>query len=87
MTEEANVFSLPIFSAYPQLHVTNIGEYLLTLPQQLEPLVLGVGTTGSNTNVEENTDEAHFFATEWMFEVEVAKGAMSLYIEKLQGIQ
>ena len=67
------------------MHVTNIGEYLLTLPQQLEPLVLGVGTTRLNTNAEENTDEAHFFAIEWRFKV--AQGAMELYIEQLRGIQ
>lgn len=83
--EEANAFSLPSFSAYPQPYVTSIGEYLLTLPQQLEPLVLGAGTTGSNTNAEANTDEAQFFATEWMFKV--AEGATALYIEQLRGIQ
>eukprot|EP01018_Ginkgo_biloba_P014591 Gb_05711 [translate_table: standard] len=83
--EEDNAFSLPSFSAYPQPYVTSIGEYLLTLPQQLEPLVLGGGTTGLNSNADATADEAQFFATEWMFKV--AEGATALYIEQLRGIQ
>ena len=45
--EEDNAFDLPSFSAYPETYITVIGEYLLQLPQQLEPLVMaepvGVG--------------------------------------------
>jgi len=59
--EEQGSFPLPTFSAYPQSYVTSVGEYLLTLPQQLEPLAEGINN--------EVNDEAQFFATEWMFKV------------------
>lgn len=62
--EEQSAFPLPTFSAYPQSYVTSVGEYLLTLPQQLEPLAEGIS---SNSDI--NSDEAQFFATEWMFKV------------------
>ncbi|KAI4332743.1 hypothetical protein L6164_017626 [Bauhinia variegata] len=75
--EEQSAFPLPTFSAYPQTYVTSVGEYLLTLPQQLEPLAEGISNN-------DNNDEAQFFATEWMFKV--AEGATSLYIEQLRGI-
>ncbi|KAJ7949509.1 Conserved oligomeric Golgi complex subunit 7 [Quillaja saponaria] len=77
--EEHSTFALPTFSAYPQSYVTSVGEYLLTLPQQLEPLAEGVSSYDSNN------DEAQFFATEWMFKV--AEGATALYMEQLRGIQ
>ncbi|XP_042505329.1 conserved oligomeric Golgi complex subunit 7 [Macadamia integrifolia] len=77
--EETSAFPLPSFSVYPQSYVTSIGEYLLTLPQQLEPLAEGISSTDTNT------DEAQFFATEWMFKV--AEGATALYVEQLRGIQ
>ncbi|XP_051138387.1 conserved oligomeric Golgi complex subunit 7 [Andrographis paniculata] len=77
--EEPSAFPVPSFSAYPQSYVTNVGEYLLTLPQQLEPLAEGI------SNIEANAEEAQFFATEWMFKV--AEGATALYIEQLRGIQ
>ncbi|KAJ1418495.1 Conserved oligomeric Golgi complex subunit 7 [Sesbania bispinosa] len=76
--EEQSAFPLPTFSAYPQSYVTSVGEYLLTLPQQLEPLAEGISSSETN-------DEAQFFATEWMFKV--AEGATALYIEQLRGIQ
>lgn len=57
--EEDNSFDLPSFSAYPLPYVTSIGEYLFTLPQQLEPLASGTA--------DENADEAQY--TEWMFKV------------------
>lgn len=77
--DEPTAFPLPTFSSYPQSYVTNVGEYLLTLPQQLEPLAEGI--SGSDGNA----DEAQFFATEWMFKV--AEGATALYMEQLRGIQ
>ncbi|EYU24953.1 hypothetical protein ABFS82_06G047400 [Erythranthe guttata] len=77
--EETSAHPVPSFSAYPQPYVTNVGEYLLTLPQQLEPLAEGI------SNSEANAEEAQFFATEWMFKV--AEGATALYIEQLRGIQ
>lgn len=61
--EEQSAFPLPTFSVYPQSYVTSVGEYLLTLPQQLEPLAEGI------SNNDANNDEAQFFATEWMFKV------------------
>ncbi|XP_050225830.1 conserved oligomeric Golgi complex subunit 7 [Mercurialis annua] len=77
--EEHSAFQLPTFSAYPQSYVTSVGEYLLTLPQQLEPLAEGISSSDANN------DEAQFFATEWMFKV--AEGATALYMEQLRGIQ
>ncbi|KAL5701663.1 Golgi transport complex subunit 7 [Ranunculus cassubicifolius] len=77
--KETNTFALPSFSSYPQSYVTSVGEYLLTLPQQLEPLAEGI------SNSDTTTDEAQFFATEWMFKV--AEGATVLYMEQLRGIQ
>ncbi|KAH9615861.1 hypothetical protein KSS87_021811 [Heliosperma pusillum] len=77
--EEASAFPLPSFSTYPQSYVTSVGEYLLTLPQQLEPLAEGIASD------EANADEAQFFATEWMFKV--AEGATAIYMEQLRGIQ
>lgn len=77
--EEPSAFRVPSFSAYPQSYVTNVGEYLLTLPQQLDPLAESI------SNSDANTEEAQFFATEWMFKV--AEGATALYIEQLRGIQ
>ncbi|KAL5744305.1 hypothetical protein ACOSP7_027165 [Xanthoceras sorbifolium] len=76
--EEQSAYHLPTFSAYPQSYVTSVGEYLLTLPQQLEPLAEGI------SNSDANNDEAQFFATEWMFKV--AEGATALYMEQLRGI-
>ncbi|KAK6936301.1 Conserved oligomeric Golgi complex subunit 7 [Dillenia turbinata] len=77
--EEPSAFPLPSFSAYPQSYVTSVGEYLLTLPQQLEPLAEGI------SNNDDNADEAQYFATEWMFKV--AEGATDIYMEQLRGIQ
>ncbi|KAL3645202.1 Golgi transport complex subunit 7 [Castilleja foliolosa] len=77
--EEQSAYRVPSFSAYPQSYVTNVGEYLLTLPQQLEPLAEGI------SNGDANAEEAQFFATEWMFKV--AEGATALYVEQLCGIQ
>jgi hypothetical protein len=76
--EEQTAYNLPSFSAYPQSYVTSVGEYLLTLPQQLEPLVGGISPN------DDNVDDAQFFATEWMFKV--AEGATALYMEQLRGI-
>lgn len=76
--EEQGGLPLPSFSAYPQAYVTSVGEYLLTLPQQLEPLAEGI------TGNEAGNDEAQFFATEWIFKV--AEGATALFMEQLRGI-
>ncbi|KAH0906185.1 hypothetical protein HID58_038012 [Brassica napus] len=78
--EEQTAFALPNFSSYPQDYVTSVGEYLLTLPQQMEPLAEGISTNGDSNN-----EDSQFFATEWMFKV--AEGATALYMEQLRGIQ
>ncbi|KAJ3690975.1 hypothetical protein LUZ61_020139 [Rhynchospora tenuis] len=79
--EEPSSLPLPSFSAYPQAYVTGVGEYLLTLPQQLEPLAETV--SGGNLS-ETGNEEAQFFATEWIFKV--AEGATGLFMEQLRGI-
>lgn len=79
--EEQNLFSLPNFSAYASEYITSIGEYLLTLPQQLLPLA----GSGNPEGVEEGSDDAQYFATEWMFKV--AEGATAAYTEQIRGIQ
>lgn len=28
--------AMPLFNAYPLAYITNVGEYLMTMPQQLE---------------------------------------------------
>jgi hypothetical protein len=61
--EEQGGLPLPNFSTYPQAYVTSVGEYLLTLPQQLEPLAEGISGN------EAGNEEAQFFATEWIFKV------------------
>lgn len=61
--EEQSAHPMPTFSAYPQAYVTSVGEYLLTLPQQLEPLAEGISSS------ESAAEEAQLFATEWMFKV------------------
>eukprot|EP00850_Spirogloea_muscicola_P009387 SM000052S17779 [mRNA] locus=s52:718780:723671:+ [translate_table: standard] len=99
--EEDNAFELPSFSAYRLPYVTAIGEYLLTLPQQLEPLT---STSEGGQGEGEAEDGQGFFATEWMFKVgpvtscgvpavivltrprHVAEGATALYIEQLRAI-
>lgn len=61
--EEQSAFPLPSFSAFPQSYISSVGEYLLTLPQQLDPLAESISSNDANN------DEAQFFATEWMFKV------------------
>eukprot|EP00898_Chlorokybus_atmophyticus_P008927 jgi/Chlat1/9035/Chrsp94S08301 len=77
--EGDNAFDLPSFSAYPLPYITFIGEYLLTLPQQLEPLQ-GNDAPGAY----EATEESLHFASEWMFRV--AEGAVGLYVDQLMKI-
>ncbi|KAJ1260319.1 hypothetical protein BS78_10G223100 [Paspalum vaginatum] len=76
--EEQGGLPLPSFSAYPQAYVTSVGEYLLTLPQQLEPLAEGISGN------EAGNEDAQLFATEWIFKV--AEGATALFMEQLRGI-
>lgn len=74
--EETSAFPLPSFSAYPQSYVTSVGEYLLTLPQQLEPLIEGIASDDANA------DEAQIFATEWMFKVTtILHNVFAIFVE------
>eukprot|EP00271_Cylindrocystis_brebissonii_P001387 TRINITY_DN11655_c0_g1_i1.p1 TRINITY_DN11655_c0_g1~~TRINITY_DN11655_c0_g1_i1.p1 ORF type:complete len:516 (+),score=172.32 TRINITY_DN11655_c0_g1_i1:205-1548(+) len=89
---EENVFDLPSFSALPEGYITTVGEYLLQLPQQLEPLSEASSSAfpSSGNYGEETGDEDPqgsgmlLFATEWLFKV--AEGAAALYIEQLRAI-
>ncbi|KAH7292646.1 hypothetical protein KP509_29G079000 [Ceratopteris richardii] len=83
--KEENVFDLPSFSAYASPHVTSMGEYLLTLPQQLEPVMMGGGSGQTMEGGDDNVDDSQLLAAEWMFKV--AEGAISLYTDQLRGIQ
>jgi hypothetical protein len=69
--EEENLFELPNFSAYPLPYIVSVGEYLLTLPQQMMPWAGGGGSDAGPPadGNDENTDEAQYFETEWMFKV------------------
>ncbi|KAJ3672639.1 hypothetical protein LUZ60_007360 [Juncus effusus] len=80
-TEDPTERPMPSFSAYPQSYVTSVGEYLLTLPQQLEPLAESVG---GGPGPGENNEEAQIFATEWM--TKVTEGATTLFMEQLRQI-
>ncbi|EFJ06368.1 hypothetical protein SELMODRAFT_135591 [Selaginella moellendorffii] len=80
--QEDNPYALPSFSAYPLPYVTSIGEYLLTLPQQLEPLTSSMTTSDTSDDIDE---EGQYFATEWMFKV--AEGATALYVDQIRGIR
>jgi hypothetical protein len=85
--EEENLFELPNFSAYPLPYIVSVGEYLLTLPQQMMPWAGGGGSDAGPPadGNDENTDEAQYFETEWMFKI--AEGATALYIDQIRGIQ
>lgn len=76
--EEPGGLPLPSFSAYPQAYVTSVGEYLLTLPQQLEPLAEGI------SGGEAGNEEAQSFATEWIFKVIYSKHFFSSCCVHLQ---
>jgi hypothetical protein len=58
--DEPSGFELPTFSAYPKEYVTAVGEYLLTLPQQLEVLAGGP---------DDAAEDVTFFAASWLTKV------------------
>ena len=63
-------FEMPTFSAYPQACVTAVGEYLLMLPQQFEPL-LGAGPSspvGAPASSGGDVDDTRL-ASEWVARV------------------
>lgn len=90
--EEENAFELPSFSAYPLQYITSIGEYLLTLPQQLEPLAVAAAEVARGATpaaMDElaglaSEDVGGRFVSEWMSKV--AEGATVLYMEQLRAI-
>jgi len=68
-----NAFNLPSFSAYPMGYVSSVGEYLMTLPQQLEAWM-----------VSEEEDTVSNIDAEWLDKV--ATGAAELYSKQLLAI-
>mmetsp|Transcript_24524 Transcript_24524/g.33821 ORF Transcript_24524/g.33821 Transcript_24524/m.33821 type:complete len:803 (+) Transcript_24524:165-2573(+) len=80
--ESASAFELPTFSAYPKEYVTGVGEYLLTLPQQLETLSLAVS---GGSEREEEAEDVAFLASNWL--TKVASGAAEMYTEELLKVE
>ncbi|GAX73150.1 hypothetical protein CEUSTIGMA_g603.t1 [Chlamydomonas eustigma] len=71
---------LPSFHAYPLPYITSIGEYLMTMPQQLEVLMAeeeSAAASGSGANVEE-------LAAEWLDRV--VTGAANIYVQQIMKI-
>eukprot|EP00241_Pyramimonas_parkeae_P016908 CAMPEP_0114299448 /NCGR_PEP_ID=MMETSP0059-20121206/12979_1 /TAXON_ID=36894 /ORGANISM="Pyramimonas parkeae, Strain CCMP726" /LENGTH=798 /DNA_ID=CAMNT_0001421921 /DNA_START=64 /DNA_END=2460 /DNA_ORIENTATION=+ len=81
-TDSSTTFDLPSFSAYPQEYVTTVGEYLLTLPQQLESLSAG---SGQDNREGDEADDVAFFASSWL--TKVALGTAEMYLEQLLRIE
>jgi hypothetical protein len=77
-------FELPTFSAYPKEYVTAVGEYLLTLPQQLETLSSSADGGGGGGGGGDDADDVTFFAASWL--TKVAHGAAELYLEQLLNV-
>lgn len=71
-------FEMPTFSAYANEYITNVGEYLLTLPQHLESLPEEVLDSVVQPD---GTDSQLLFAEQWV--VKVAHGASELYASHL----
>ncbi|KAK3261243.1 hypothetical protein CYMTET_29841 [Cymbomonas tetramitiformis] len=74
-----SAFELPSFAAYPKENVTAVGEYLLTLPQQLE--VLSGNSGGDGREGEEAAEDLAFFASTWL--TKVTTGTAEAYLEEL----
>ena len=78
-------FEMPTFSAYPQACVTAVGEYLLMLPQQFEPL-LGAGPSspvGAPASSGGDVDDTRL-ASEW---VARARGSGAVTLGRCQARQ
>ncbi|CAI5492641.1 unnamed protein product [Closterium sp. Naga37s-1] len=100
--EEENVFDLPAFNAYALPYITAVGEYLLTLPQQLEPLavaaseaapslLLQASASGASAGGESATPTAAGEEDAGAYFVrewmtKVADGATSLFVEQIWAI-
>ncbi|CAI5463800.1 unnamed protein product [Closterium sp. Yama58-4] len=100
--EEENVFDLPSFNAYALPYITAVGEYLLTLPQQLEPLavaaseaapslLLQASASGASAGGESATPTAAGEEDAGAYFVrewmtKVADGATSLFVEQIRAI-
>ncbi|CAI7745574.1 unnamed protein product [Closterium sp. NIES-54] len=100
--EEENVFDLPAFNAYALPYITAVGEYLLTLPQQLEPLavaaseaapslLLQASASGASAGGESATPTAAGEEDAGAYFVrewmtKVADGATSLFVEQIRAI-
>lgn len=72
--------TLPSFHAYPLAYVTTIGEYLMTVPQQLEVLMTTEEGPGSNPlqSIQPQVEE---LAAEWLDKV--VSGAASVFADAI----
>mmetsp|Transcript_8936 Transcript_8936/g.19078 ORF Transcript_8936/g.19078 Transcript_8936/m.19078 type:complete len:778 (+) Transcript_8936:63-2396(+) len=76
----ASPVALPSFNAYPLAYVTSIGEYLMTMPQQLEVLMV----EDAQADVSGVASDGEELAAEWLDKV--VSGAASLYSEQVMRI-
>uniref|UniRef100_A0A7S4IKY9 Conserved oligomeric Golgi complex subunit 7 n=1 Tax=Vannella robusta TaxID=1487602 RepID=A0A7S4IKY9_9EUKA len=67
---------MPVFSLSPLPYVTQIGEHLFALPQQLAPFASGEGSVGDE---EEDIDTG--FVSQWL--QHISSNTMSLYLQKI----
>ncbi|GJP54733.1 hypothetical protein CLOM_g13781 [Closterium sp. NIES-68] len=100
--EEDNAFDLPAFNAYALPYITAVGEYLLTLPQQLEPLavaaseaapslLLQASASSASAGAESATPTAAGEEDAGAYFVrewmtKVADGATALFVEQIRAI-
>jgi hypothetical protein len=73
--------SVPVFNAYPLAAVTNVGEYLMSLPQQLEVLLGGAGGPGEGAEQQQQQqqveeEEGDELAAEWLDKVSGGVGVL-----------
>ena len=66
---------MPSFSLSPLSYITQIGEHLFSLPQQLDPFAAGEG----DGETDEELDTA--FVTQWLSHI--SSNTMSLYVQKI----
>jgi conserved oligomeric Golgi complex subunit 7 len=76
---------MPSFSIAPLSYVTQIGEHLFELPQQLEPFASGE-LQESDKGKEVNEDfDASGFIHQWISHV--SRSTMSLYLQRITQIK
>lgn len=78
---------LPTFSLSPQEYITKVGQYLMTLPQQLEPFTLqdnptlAVAVKHGKLPYTTSSEETEHLADVWL--ESVARGTMHVYSEQI----